>query len=164
MCFVSERPAKINRDSQGRLHDENKQSIGYPSGWGLWHWHGVSVSQYVVERPGEITAQLIDDEQNAEVRRVMIERFGLARYVQESGAKMLSEDKDIYDRPRKLWRKEIEDDEPLVMLQVVNSSPEPDGTMKDYFLRVPPTIRTPQEAVAWTFNMEPSEYRTTVET
>ena len=33
----------------------------------------------------------------------------------------------------------------------MNSTPEPDGTRRTYFLRVPPQMRTAREAVAWTF-------------
>ena len=57
-----------------------------------------------------------------------------------------------------------EDDEPLVMVEVVNSTAEPDGTYKDYFLRVPPDIETARAAVAWTFDVEPERYRVEVQT
>ncbi len=50
------------------------------------------------------------------------------------------------------------------MVEVLNATPEPDGTRKTYFLRVPPTIGTARAAVAWTFNLEPLEYRPVVET
>jgi len=45
------------------------------------------------------------------------------------------------------------------MVEVHNSTPEPDGTRKTYYLRVPPTTRTAREAVAWTFGMSGTEYR-----
>lgn len=83
----------------------------------------------------------------------MIERFGLDRFLRESGAELVH-----FDDYGKLWRALIPGDEPLVMVEVVNSTPEPDGTFKDYFLRVPPTVRTAREAVAWTFDVEPVEY------
>ena len=50
------------------------------------------------------------------------------------------------------------------MVEVVNSTPEPDGTRKTYFLRVPPTTRTAREAVAWTFGLRADAYRPAVET
>jgi len=161
---ISDRPEFINRDAAGRLHCEAGPSISYRDGWSLWHWHGVAVPQWIIEEPGRIAPDKIDAESNAEVRRVLIERFGRARYLQAGNAKLLAEDTDIYGRPRKLWLKEIRGDEPLVMIQVVNSTPEPDGSMKDYFLRVPPAMGTPQEAVAWTFGMSAEAYRTTIET
>ena len=62
-----------------------------------------------------------------------------------------------------MYRKELPDDEPIVMVKVRNSTPETDGTVKDYFLRVPPTSETPRQAVAWTFGVEANEYYPTVE-
>ena len=59
---------------------------------------------------------------------------------------------------RVITRREMNDDEPLVMVRVINSTPEPDGTNKRYMLRVPPTIKTAREAVAWTFGMSPETY------
>jgi hypothetical protein len=51
------------------------------------------------------------------------------------------------------------------MLRVENSTPEPDGTYKFYFIRVPPDMRTAQQAVAWTFGMEdPKDYEPDFET
>jgi hypothetical protein len=50
------------------------------------------------------------------------------------------------------------------MVKVKNSTAEPDGTYKDYYLRVPPWMRTPSEAVSWTFGMIPYEYEPQMET
>jgi hypothetical protein len=50
------------------------------------------------------------------------------------------------------------------MVEVLNSTPEPDGTRKTYFLRVPPNLRTAREAVAWTFGLAGSQYRPERET
>ena len=44
------------------------------------------------------------------------------------------------------------------MVEVLNSTAEPDGSWKTYWLRVPPTMRTPREAIAWTFGMTKEEY------
>lgn len=52
----------------------------------------------------------------------------------------------------------------LVMVKVVNSTPEPDGQFKDYFLRVPPQMRRAKEAVAWTFNKTETKYQPAMET
>jgi uncharacterized protein DUF6745 len=41
---------------------------------------------------------------------------------------------------------------------VINATPETDGTRKHFFLQVPPNLRTPREAVAWTYGMRPEAY------
>ena len=48
--------------------------------------------------------------------------------------------------------------EPIRVVQVVNATPEKDGSSRHYFLRVPPHVRTAREAVAWTFGLDASEY------
>ena len=117
------------------------------------------MDSYVVRSPHLITVKHIETETNAEMRRVMMERFGEARYLQESGA--IEVHRDDFGT---LYRKDIPGDEPLVMVKVVNSTPEPDGHFKDYFLRVPPNMERARQAVAWTFNKEEMEYAPEVET
>ena len=58
----------------------------------------------------------------------------------------------------------LPDDEPVVMVEVVNSTAEPDGTFRTYWLRVPPSTRTAREGVAWTFGVAEEEYRPERET
>ena len=84
---------------------------------------------------------------------MMIERYGLARFREEAGAQRLHR-----DRWGTLWRVPVRGDEPLVTVEVVNSTPEPDGHRRRYELRVPPRMRTALEAVAWTFGMSPRDY------
>lgn len=57
-----------------------------------------------------------------------------------------------------MWRIDLDDDEPVVMVEVVNSTPEPDGTRRTYWLRVPPRTLTAREGVAWTFGLSAEEY------
>ena len=159
VCFASERPARLNLDAAGRLHCENGQSIGYPSGWGLWHWHGVGVPRDVIEQAEILTKDRILKEANAEVRRVMIERLGNEKFLKLAGAKSIHQ-----DRCGNLYRIELPGDEPLVAVEVVNSTPEPDGHFKRYFLRVPPNITRAKDAVAWTFAMKPEDYLPMIET
>ena len=58
-----------------------------------------------------------------------------------------------------LWRKQWGDWwNAWAAVEVINGTPEPDGTRKHYFLQVPPDLRTPTEAVAWTYGMSPKRY------
>ncbi|MFD4433505.1 DUF6745 domain-containing protein [Nocardia sp. NPDC058497] len=49
-------------------------------------------------------------------------------------------------------------DENVVIVEVVNSTLEPDGSNRTYWLRVPPTTRTAREGVAWTFGLAAEAY------
>ena len=133
----------------------------------LYFWHGILVPAFVVVRPEWIKLKHIDDESNAEVRRVMIERYkhgeevhGPAAYMRDAGAKRLDHD----ERFGTLWRREVDGDEPIVMLEVVNSTREADGRFKRYWLRAPPQMQTAHEAVAWTFDRAATEYAPLIET
>jgi hypothetical protein len=176
ICFVSDRPTKLSLDEQGRLHDESGPAVEYADGYILYSWHGVRIDwdkAYIIEHPEQITTALIEAEANAEVRRVMIERYSLERFIKDSGAqKIHSDDYGV------LYRKELANDEPLVMVAVVNSTAEPDGSYRDYFLRVHPELRpllddqklgepqvlTARNAVAATFGMTGAEYVLAVQT
>ena len=167
--MVSERPLAINREladpsrSRGwgshRLHHDTGPAVVWPDGWGVWSVHGVRVPRQVVEAPETLTVDQIRGEENAEVRRVMIGRYGPDRYLRESGAQLEHE-----DECGKLWRSAVPEDEDLVMVEVVNSTPEPNGEAKTYWLRVPPGMVRAREAVAWSFGIPEEEYCPMVET
>ncbi len=169
VAILTERPLALRRDERGRLHCETGPAIVYPDGWGVWAWHGVRVPREVIEEP--VTIEQIRGERNAEVRRIMIERFGLDRYITDAGLTKVGCDDwgDLY---------RLDDD--VVVVAVINSTPEPDGTVRTYHLRVPPEFgsadktvtvpmppdyrrretvpRTPHAAVAWTFGLTPDQY------
>ena len=153
VCFVCDRPSIIHQDAQSRLHCETDMAISFSDGWGLYRWHGVEVPKAVILQPESITVDQIESEPNVEVRRVMLERYGQERYLLDSGAQEIAS-----DGYGVLYRKSLPDDEPLVMVKVKNSTPEPDGSIRDYFLRVPPSIETAHAAVAWTFDMNVQDY------
>ena len=157
-CFLAERPSAINRDDRGRLHCETGPSISFQSGWGLWHWHGVRIGRDTVEQPERLSVSRIESERNAERRRVMIERYGQARYMIDSGAKLVHE-----DARGRLWQHSTRWGEQTIV-EVRNSTPEPGGSVKTYFLRVPPGMRSASEAVAWTFGLTEETYQPRVET
>ncbi|MGZ4961769.1 MAG: DUF6745 domain-containing protein [Limisphaerales bacterium] len=147
-------PSIVRVDDEGRLHSAVGPAFAWLDDVRDYYWHGIRVEAYVAEDPGRITVVDIESETNVEVRRVKIERFGPERYLIQSGARMVHQ--DDYGM---LFRKELPGDEPLVMVKVVNATPESDGSFKDYFLRVPPTVQTAREAVAWTFGKAPCDYR-----
>ena len=161
VAILTERPRGLAmaRDEQGRLHHPTGPVVAYPDGWAVWAWHGVRVPRQVIERPDTITVNEIRTTGNLEVRRVLLERYGLDRYLRDADATLVQADE--YGR---LWRCELPNDWPLAMVEVVNATAEPDGTYATYLLRVPPTVGTAKEAVAWTFGMATDDYHPAVQT
>lgn len=51
-----------------------------------------------------------------------------------------------------------EPEEDIVLVEVENSTPEPDGSFKRYVLRVPPDQTVPRDAIGWTFGLPPGTY------
>lgn len=159
VCFVSERPAVLKRDDRGRLHCADGAALRYPDGWSIFAIHGVRLEGRLVTEA--LTLKDIDSQANQEVKRVLIERFGEARYLEESGAELAGSDDfgTLYRVPAR-----GSENEPTLLCKVVNATAEPDGSFKDYFLRVPPTMLTPRAAVAWTFFKSEADYAPEVET
>jgi hypothetical protein len=122
-------------------------------------WRGVPVPRHVVFDPASMTHEEILVERNAEVRRVMIERFGYERFMREADAQEEDRDTDAGGE-RRLLRIAIPGDEDLVCVSVQGPS-----TGHQFVLRVPPHMRTCREAVAWTAGFDdPDLYRPSIET
>lgn len=159
LAVLSERPTALYRDEAGRLDRGDGPAVGYGDGFGLYAWRGMPVPAEFLDQLAALTPARIRAEENAELRRVMLEYYGYDRYLAESGAEPLQRDETGI-----LWRIALPDDEDVVMVEVVNSTPEPDGTHRTYWLRVPPTTRTAREGVAWTFGLTAAEYEPVAQT
>ncbi|MCV0384783.1 MAG: hypothetical protein K5799_15280, partial [Erythrobacter sp.] len=95
-----ERPTELHLDSSGRPHAASGPAIVYPDGFSVWAWHGVVADEDVVLSPEQITVADIDQEENVEVRRTLIERFGIERFMREGGGRLVHE-----DETGRLWRR-----------------------------------------------------------
>jgi hypothetical protein len=158
-AVLSERPDHVHLDEQGRLHGPRGAALAYPDGWSVWAWHGVRVPSRVIENPESLAAQEVLAEPDVEVRRVMIERVGCERLLRDGGARRVAEDETGV-----LWRLDLPDDEPLVCVEVTDATSGLDAAFRRYVLRVPPDVRSPREAVAWSFGVGSGEYRPAIET
>ena len=88
-CIVSELPIEFHVDALSRGHNENGPYVRWADGSCMYMIHGVRVPMWLCEFPEALTLDKIQKEENAEVRRIMVERYGPKRYMQEVGAKVL---------------------------------------------------------------------------
>jgi len=158
LCILQHRHCELHRDADGRLHNPFGMAVKYRDGWGVYAWHGTHIpleQAWIIEESNRLDSRAIDAEDNAELRRVMLEIFGHDRYLIESG--LQPTDSSDYGE---LFRKSLSDDEDLVMVRVTDAT-HPDHR---YMLRVPPSCRTAHEAVAWSFGMRADEYSPMIQT
>jgi hypothetical protein len=122
-------------------------------------WRGVTIDERIAIHPGQLRVEEILREGNVERRRVMLERFGSERFMRAARADVLDADTDAGGK-RELLAVPLPNDEPMVCLAVRCPS-----TGRQYLLRVPPTMRTCRQAVAWTAGFDdPDAYRPQRET
>lgn len=123
----------------------------------------------------------IEEAQNMEIREQALRKFGYEDYVKEGfkNNKIISVifnnndnlyinpsfNMDYYDEFRKTVASRRDEEKIIILnndiafLQVKDTS-----TNKAYFLKVPPNMRSVQEAKAWTFGLNPGEYKPVIET
>jgi hypothetical protein len=153
-CWLSERHSTLSHDAAGRLHAANGPALAYPDGWTFYAWKGIPVPADIIERPSSITLERIDQERNIFVRRCMIEIVTPAQFVAMGGASCINEDETGI-----LWHKAWWTGDAWSAVEVINGTPERDGTRRHYFLQVPPEIRSARAAVAWTYGMSEHQYQ-----
>src|SRR5262245_20876151 len=88
------------------------------AGVGL-RWRGVPIDARIAFFPETLGHDEVLAERNAERRRVMLERYGLDRFMADANAETLDEDRDAAGGKRRLLRLTLEGDEDLVCVTVV---------------------------------------------
>jgi len=159
ICILQHRHSELHRNDQGLLHNPNGMAVAYRDGWGFYAWNGRRVPEHIIM--GSPSADKIIAEENSEYKRVLIERLTPERFVAEIGASVVSN--DSFGR---LWTADIGDREPYRVVEVVNGTPNQDGSPKIYWLSVPyrnelrrgGVIKTAHEAVAWSYGLLPEQY------
>lgn len=135
-------------------------TVVWPNGEGWQYNRGWRRARATGQHTGSLDPYLdILWERNPRLRRELIDEFGMVRFVEAVGREL----RDCDERG-KLWRIPLAGDEPLCVVEVVNTTAAPDGTFEHHFLRVPPTLTTAAGAVAWTFGLAASDYHPTTET
>jgi len=161
--IISDRPEFIAVDTDKKLHCAYGMAIRYRDGFGLYMWHGIKVDEKIILHPEELTIHDWQNEKNAEIRRIIVERMGYEKFLSSTNAKLIAED-DL----GKLWKIDMgQSIRPLMLVEVINSTAEPDGTFKKYFLSVNERTKTPKEGIAASFSFptgKVDEYKPAIET
>ena len=117
-------------------------AVRFRDGCGFWALNDVVVSESIVRNlysAADIDAVGLE---RFLTREVMIRRFGLSKYLRESGAEKIHQ--DDYGT---LYRKTLPDGESVGFIVTDQTS---DSEFNKYSIMVPAKIATASEAVAWT--------------
>ncbi len=154
---VSQRPTLINMNEEGKWHsDDGVPALQYSDGWTLWAWKGrICPEKYVNKK---VTIRAIQKEDNQEFRSILMDRYGLDRYVVDAKLRLLHEDEygKLYALDDTPWSAKV--------TLVVNSSCEPDGSFRNYGLKCDTRAMTAHSGVASTFGMVSDNYSPRIQT
>ena len=146
VCIVSNRPIKLSFDEQNNLHESNgKPAIEYADGFKVYAHHGV----WLPEKYGSIPSskwksQWLLSEENAELRRILIQIIGYDKICEELGAIELDSWQEYTLLKIENYTEIISDSEPMHLLKMTCPS-----TRHIHFLRVPPDINSARVAITW---------------
>ncbi|MGJ8650861.1 MAG: DUF6745 domain-containing protein [Opitutaceae bacterium] len=172
--IVSRPPLEVLTDPIGRIHAEDRPAIRFANGDTVSAIAGVRVDNSVFDPKSELSANDIIYEQNMEVRRTLLNLLGIEHFLANLGALEVSSDDygtlykanfhPNYGQRHYLYGWNHPNDDEIAYVKLLNSTPEADGSFKEYLLRVPPMIATPREAVAWSFEMDEAGYNPVIQT
>ena len=157
VCWISERPNRLHTDARGRLHCADGPALQYRDGWPAYVWKGVDVPAWTIEHPERITRSTLADTFDPVLRNCMIEIMTPERFIKGGRPARVSED-ETGVLWRKFWGYRGVTVGSWTAVEVVNGTPEGDGSCKHYVLRVPSRMRTAREAVAWTYGLTAEQY------
>lgn len=163
-----------------RLHNDHYAAIENDIE-NIYFFHGVEVPAFVVVKPEWITIDHIRNEENQEVRRIMIERMGWTRFCEQAKVSVLASDclsaqfpalpvsELVHEGQRfvshyrvgqekadLLEASEFRDfeDRPLRFVRVTDPS-----TDRQYIIRVTHDCKTPYEGIGASFGMTEKQYK-----
>ncbi|MEH1887404.1 DUF6745 domain-containing protein [Nostoc sp.] len=151
VAIICDRPLHLRFDNENRLHAEGEPAIEFTDGYSLYSYHGITLPEkYGKIHPQRWQSQWLLTEENAELRRVLIQGIGYARICQELQAIEL----DNWQEYTLLKIDNDVDEEPIYLLKMTCPS-----TSFIHALRVPPNMKSAREAIGWVnWGVEPEAF------
>lgn len=149
-CYVSERHNVLHRDNAGRLHCLTGAAVAYPDGWSVYAVRGVRIPKEWITGRDTLDPMLALTEPNLERRGAAALIIGWDKVLAKLQPRIIDADPDPH----------------IGSLLDVDLPGEPGqkflrakcGTGRDIVLRVPPTVRSAQEAGAWSYGLDTTVY------
>jgi len=150
-CFVCARPRHIHFNAEDVLHAEGMPAVEFADKFSVYCYRGVRIPEIYGQIPPHFwQAKWLLTEENAEVRRVLIQAIGYPKICQELQATEL----DSWQEYILLKIDKNVDVEPIYLLKMTCPS-----TGHIHALRVPPEVRSAIEGIGWiNWGIEPEEF------
>ncbi|MGK7874187.1 MAG: DUF6745 domain-containing protein [Xenococcaceae cyanobacterium] len=150
-CLACDRPTKLSFDNENRLHAEGEPAIQFVDGYSLYAYQNVILPEkYGRIHPHQWRSQWLLEEQNAELRRVLIQGIGYARICQELQVIEL-------DTWREYTLLRIDNDIDVEAIYLLKMTCPSTGYI--HALRVPPDMQSAREAIRWAnWGVDPEEF------
>jgi hypothetical protein len=154
---IQKRPTEIHFDENNVLHNETGPAIRYADGFSVYSWHGVRIpGDWIEHKNTKLTPKIALTWANLEQRRCACEILGWAKILKDLKAKVIDEDGD--PEIGILVEVNLPDIGKEKFLKVLC------GTGREFAIPVPPEMKTALEANAWTYDLQPYEYKPEVRT
>ncbi len=83
ICLVSRKPKTVSINASHALHNETGPALEYEDGYAVFAVDGIVIPPWIVEHPERISVDRITREENTEIRRIQLKKFGEERYIEE---------------------------------------------------------------------------------
>ncbi|MEH2091999.1 DUF6745 domain-containing protein [Nostoc sp.] len=160
LCLICDYPLEFLYDSAYRLHAEGEPTIKIANGCDVYAYHGVILpAKYGIVRPQDWQVSWFLEEQNVELRRVLIQEIGYERIAEELQATVIDSYQEytllkISDGENKEPIYLFENKEPIYLLKMTCPS-----TGRIHALRVPPNIQSAHQAISWVnWGVDPEDF------
>lgn len=167
MCFqnqvlvLAERPT-THFNADGELHNDEGPAVRWADGAKQYYLDGHELGhlgELIVDHPEQLTLEHINGEENEEVKRLAIEKYGWGKYLEQIGARVIDRRDNAVDNTiealvsvrQKIWRRQwgwrsTPEEQIIEQRKLILSCR---STARQYFLAVPETVNSCEEGQHW---------------
>lgn len=161
VLVLVERPT-VHLNADGELHNDEGPAVHWADGAKQYYIDGHAlgaIGEFVVEKPSELTLAHINQEENEEIKRIAIDRFGWGRYLEQIGATVVDRRDNAIDntiealvnirtkikRRQWGWNGAVQETEIQQRKLILSCR----STARQYFLAVPEDTRSCEAGQRW---------------
>lgn len=144
-CIVCRNPIFVGWDDQNRVSATDRPAIEWADGFKIWAIEGHLADEQLIMHPETQTLEQIQKEENEEVRRIRINRYGWSKFIQDVGGEVRDVQSIRNGTEGKVWMESLMHARNENMDYTVLLTYDP-STGRPYALEVPPDTMTCEQA------------------